>query len=295
MSRLWKRPTPNCEMSSPSCVAEIRGRRSHRGAGGESAVTRTLPPPPPPPAPSAQGWSDGLLDRLAHADVSAPPAGGAPYTRLAVARRRTGLPAARQPPALGLGDGPSPSQHAAAGSSFLAPPAAVPAGPTGLIAAVLGLVLVADRWPRPWPRLRLRRGFPWLDLRVAAAPAALPRSPRIFGYWVVPMSRIWNEETNTFRHPAGRGCVYTLSAGQLCTHVLIVAPTGMGKTRSVLEPSLEYLDRIGAAGIYLDAKGDDFSGPAFEQDHPAGLPSALHPRRSRRELPSADLEWTDAL
>jgi hypothetical protein len=83
-----------------------------------------------------------------------------------------------------------------------------------------------------------------------------------------PYERNWNEETNAFDNAPQANMVYTLSAAQLCTHMLVIAPTGMGKTRSVLEPSLAYLDRIGAAGIYLDAKGDDFSGSTFQQAHP---------------------------
>jgi len=62
--------------------------------------------------------------------------------------------------------------------------------------------------------------------------------------------------------------VFTLSPEQLCTHLLIVAPTGMGKTRSVLERRWSIFDRIGAAGFYLDAKGTDFAGQDFDAAHP---------------------------
>jgi hypothetical protein len=59
-----------------------------------------------------------------------------------------------------------------------------------------------------------------------------------------------------------------------------VAPTRAGKTFNITIPLIEFTDRLEGAGIFIDAKGDDLTGPKFD-----GLyPGAFHRRFNLRDF-----------
>ncbi len=84
-------------------------------------------------------------------------------------------------------------------------------------------------------------------------------APPNINEWVLGRvySRTWSPDPGEFQlEPTSDLC--KLTAEHLRTHLIVVAPTGSGKTRSVLEPALYLFKRTGAAALYFDAKGDDF-------------------------------------
>ncbi len=82
--------------------------------------------------------------------------------------------------------------------------------------------------------------------------------------WVLGSSytRNWNPDPGEFKlEPTDQ--LFKLTEEHLRTHLIVVAPTGSGKTRSVLEPALLMLKRTGASALVFDAKGDDFDPDQF--------------------------------
>lgn len=127
-----------------------------------------------------------------------------------------------------------------------------PLSSTALVGLFLVIVLVVtfDRWMA----YRARR---------STEEASKPEPLRIED-WVLGRAyrRVWEPDPGEFRlEPTGE--LYKLTEEHLRTHMIIVAPTGSGKTVSVLEPALQLFKRIGAAAIYLDAKGDSFDPKQF--------------------------------
>jgi hypothetical protein len=137
----------------------------------------------------------------------------------------------------------------------------LPAAALVCLFAAISLVVVFDRWTEYRGRTRGRE-------------AAKPEPIRIED-WVLGRAcrRVWNPDPGEFRlEPTGE--LYRLKEEHLRTHMIVVAPTGSGKTVSVLEPALHFFKRTGAAAIYLDAKGDSFD-PAqfhlnFDLNNPEG-------------------------
>jgi type IV secretory pathway TraG/TraD family ATPase VirD4 len=108
--------------------------------------------------------------------------------------------------------------------------------------------------------------------------------------WVLGRAyrRVWNSDPGEFKlEPTDE--LYKLTAEHLRTHLIVVAPTGSGKTRSILEPALQLFKRTGAAAIYFDAKGDDLDPKDFhlnfDLDNPqAGIRLNVWSGRTPREM-----------
>jgi hypothetical protein len=142
-------------------------------------------------------------------------------------------------------------------------PLTEPIQPIGLGLLVLALVAVVafDRW---------------IAHRTASNAANRTNEASSVGIdeWVLGRTykRTWSPDPGEFQ-VAATGELYKLTEEHLRTHLLVVAPTGSGKTRSVLEPALHLFKRIGAAALYIDAKGDDFNPKDFhlnfDLDQPA--------------------------
>lgn len=115
---------------------------------------------------------------------------------------------------------------------------------------IISLVVTFDRWMA-------------YRARQSKQEASKPEPLRIED-WVLGRAyqRVWNPDPGEFKLEA-TGELYKLTEEHLRTHMIIVAPTGSGKTVSVLEPALQLFKRTGAAAIYLDAKGDSFDPAQF--------------------------------
>lgn len=240
-------------------------------------MRRTLPPPPIPDAPSSAGFLDGVIGLLAQAITY-------PFRR----------PFQNFPRSLwklilwwpfGVGISIYLLEYALFSLAYARrQPDQPPPAPIGWVHQLqpwyvvtglgvgLALIVFLDRQASSWP-VRVSRERPFLHWGQRAVAKPVPDLPAQLWTLGPQYERIWNVETSHFDE-IRLDTIYGVSPDELATHALIVAPTGMGKTFSLILPSLEYLDRIEAAGIYLDAKGDDLSGPEFE----AAYPQAFHYR-----------------
>src|SRR5438034_1297644 len=88
---------------------------------------------------------------------------------------------------------------------------------------------------------------------------------------VTNLPRTWNEMANQMDETPLEDEVYTASLAELCTHATVVAPTRAGKTYNVTIPLIEFTDRLEGAGIFIDAKGDDLTGPKFDGMYPGAF------------------------
>jgi hypothetical protein len=99
--------------------------------------------------------------------------------------------------------------------------------------------------------------------------------------WLIgaAVARLWNPDPGFFyilnkaRHLVM--APYYLSAKILQTNLLIIAPPGAGKTRSIFRPLIDYARYIGAAAIFFDPKGDDFPAELFDYNF-----DPMNPQRS---------------
>lgn len=143
-------------------------------------------------------------------------------------------------------------------------PLSEPLPPAGIAALVLivAVVVAVDRWASHTRAQRLARPK---DAEHVIRPDE----------WILgrPYSRTWNPDPGEFRTEAQES-LYRLTAEHLRTHLIVVAPTGSGKTRSVLEPALYMFKRTGAAALYFDAKGDDFHPRHFHLNFDLDAPEA---------------------
>lgn len=143
-------------------------------------------------------------------------------------------------------------------------PLSEPVQPVGLVFLLLAIISVVafDRW----------------TVLRAARSAAKPKSdstPVGIDDWVLGRTyeRSWNPDPGEFELKETSN-LYRLREEHLRTHMIIVAPPGGGKTRSVLKPALQMFKRTGAAVLCIDAKGTDFDPDYFHLnfniDNPEG-------------------------
>lgn len=137
----------------------------------------------------------------------------------------------------------------------------LPVGALLSLFLVIGLVIAFDRWALARRSVRERE---------AARPKPISTDEWVLGR---AYNRVWNPDPGEFKlEPTNE--IYKLTEEHLRTHMIVVAPTGSGKTRSVLEPALHLFKRIGAAAIYLDAKGNDFDPGQFHLNFDLDNPSS---------------------
>jgi hypothetical protein len=246
-------------------------------------MEHTLPPPPPPDAPRPDTFYADLLHwgaRLICYPLYRP------FTHLPATWGRAfatmGLRALLMAGLVGILF--KLAQHglllwALAHHSRLDPPIR-PAGPWPLTApltewqvvglVVLFAVLLLDRQNPRWP-VHLTWTPPFVELGaqdpllrlVSADPDVL-----VLGR---PYTRTWNELENRMETMPQEDAVYTVGQAELCTHATVVAPTRAGKTFNVTIPLIEFVDRREGAGIFIDAKGDDLTGPRFDSQYPGAF------------------------
>jgi hypothetical protein len=137
----------------------------------------------------------------------------------------------------------------------------LPATTLGTLFALLLLVLAFDRWDAYRNR--------------SSAREENNQEPVTIAEWVLGRAcrRVWNSDPGEFEMEA-TGELFRLTEEHLRTHMILVAPTGSGKTRSVLEPALHLFKRTAAAAIYLDAKGNDFDPAQFHLNFSLDSPSS---------------------
>ncbi len=142
--------------------------------------------------------------------------------------------------------------------------APLPLPAIGLLAIAICLVVAFDRWRAR----RITRIAGHVEGSVAEYDNARDGTGSVdIGEWVLGSSyeRAWNPDPGEFKLEAAKvtNQLFKLTEEHLRTHLIVVAPTGSGKTRSVLEPALLMLKRIGASALVFDAKGDDFDPAQF--------------------------------
>lgn len=123
-------------------------------------------------------------------------------------------------------------------------PLAEPVQPLGVALLVLMIisVITVDRWAA----YRARR---------CAAKQENTQAPPRIDEWVLgrAYNRTWNPDPGGFQLEETQE-QYRLTEEHLRTNMIVVAPPGGGKTRSVLKPALHFFKRTGAAVICIDAK-----------------------------------------
>lgn len=141
------------------------------------------------------------------------------------------------------------------------------------IAALLGILVVLlllDRQNPRWP-IHLTWEKPFFELGGKTPVLPLPAvDPQVLVLGR-PYSRIWDETENSMVTTLLEEEVYTINQAELCTHATVVAPTRAGKTYNVTIPLIEFTDRVEGAGIFIDAKGDDLTGPVFDGEYPGAF------------------------
>lgn len=244
-------------------------------------MQHSLSPPPPPPPPGA-GLGDVVLDwvgrivlyplRRPLTDLPQPPAKG-----ILVGLWRAVLMALEVRILIALGQDALIS-FAAAHHRPTDPPL-MPVGPlhaplaTWEVAALVGafaLLVVLDRQKSTWP-VHLTWRPPFLEFgRRARALVLPPVKPNVLVLGR-PYDRAWDDLHNRMVETALWHEVYAVNQAELCTHATVVAPTRAGKTYNVTIPLIEFSDRIEGAGIFIDAKGDDLTGPTFDAEYPGAF------------------------
>jgi hypothetical protein len=160
-------------------------------------------------------------------------------------------------------------------------PLAHPLTPWQIAALLAGLMLLLalDRQTPAWP-IHLAWKLPPIEIGRVEPQLRLPVVPPELLVLGRPYRRTWNEMTNAMDETPLEDTVYTASLAELCTHATVVAPTRAGKTFNITIPLIEFTDRLEGAGIFIDAKGDDLTGPKFD-----GLyPGAFHRRFNLRDF-----------
>jgi hypothetical protein len=141
------------------------------------------------------------------------------------------------------------------------------------------LLLALDRQTLAWP-IHLTWQWPFIEIGRSAPRLRLPSVQAELLALGRPYRRLWNEMANQMDETLLPNEVYTASVAELCTHVTIVAPTRAGKTYNITIPLIEFTDRLEGAGIFIDAKGDDLTGPKFDGMYPG----AFHRRFNLRDF-----------
>src|SRR3954466_15834234 len=139
----------------------------------------------------------------------------------------------------------------------------------GLVVAFV-LLLLLDRQNPRWP-VHLSWNAPFVEVGQKDPLLILPEVDPDVLVLGRPYTRIWNELENRMETVPQEDGVYTVSQPELCTHATVGAPTRAGKTFNVTIPLIEFADRREGAGIFIDAKGDDLTGPRFDSQYPAAF------------------------
>jgi len=134
-----------------------------------------------------------------------------------------------------------------------------------------------------------------------APEVTAPHTPLTPDEWILgeTCTRTWNPDPGNWTLTPTHE-VYRLTGEHLRTNVLVVAPQGAGKSRSLLDPIIHWGRRQGAALFVFDSKGDDFAPPTlpaatfhltFDLDNPASMRfniiSDPDPRRAGEQLGEA--------
>lgn len=112
-----------------------------------------------------------------------------------------------------------------------------------------------------------------IDRRVAQGSATRTardksiQAPVKIDEWVLGRSyeRTWNPDPGEFELRETTN-LYRLTEEHLRTHMIVIAPPGGGKTRSVLKPALHMFKRTGAAVICIDAKAKTKTSEFTDED-----------------------------
>jgi hypothetical protein len=140
---------------------------------------------------------------------------------------------------------------------------------TALVAAFFLLVCL-DRQNATWP-IHLTWRAPFVEFGPRERALVLPEVAADVLVLGRPYERTWDDLQNHMIETPLGDQVYTVSQAELCTHATVVAPTRAGKTFNVTIPLIEYTDRVEGAGIFIDAKGDDLTGPRFDAEYPGAF------------------------
>jgi hypothetical protein len=148
--------------------------------------------------------------------------------------------------------------------------APLPVADVAALVVVFFLLVFLDRQNETWP-IHLTGGAPFVEWGRRERALVLPPVDPDLLVLGRPYERTWDDLQNHMIETPLWDQVYTVSQAELCTHATVVAPTRAGKTFNVTIPLIEYTDRVEGSGIFIDAKGDDLTGPLFDADYPGAF------------------------